>query len=531
MLFAACVNQKEDVCVFDKNWTKSTVNLIRSYRTVDGGYAEFQTEPELYSTYYFVLTLHELGKSPKYVNETVNYLERKLNEDLSLEELFYMSKTLALLGRFWKYGEEICSRVDVDGALDSGYPDIFYASEILGMCSSNSSKLRNRLLEDYSKLDGDVFMIDAVLTSLKDLGVDVRNLNGIERWESFVQAYLQNFTHDNLSMDKLPELIAALNIASVLNQSAEIPQDVVDYIAKHQSVDGGFSLFFDNTSDEFSTYAAVRVLLRSNQKVNEEVLRFIESHKLSGGGFSPAVRAVTNAKSTFHAVKVLLELGEFPDKTAVAFLKERYRNAVRDVKSGLLNLDIYPTTAALAALGADVAESSAVQPFVDMFLRGELDPRAFYICAMTLKSAGYTLSDAEMQKVADRIRTYERGGFYCFSTKCSDFETLRDTAMALEILDYVKSEPLNRKAIVEWLKDHRNDDGGYGFDGESNIVGTYYAVKSLKFLDEKIDKGVLEFLSRCKSERGGFKFSPKDSETRLMFTYYGTETLVMACEN
>jgi hypothetical protein len=41
--------------ILDGNWVNNTIKLINASRTIDGGYAEFHTEPKLYSTYYFVL--------------------------------------------------------------------------------------------------------------------------------------------------------------------------------------------------------------------------------------------------------------------------------------------------------------------------------------------------------------------------------------------------------------------------------------------------------------------------------------------
>ncbi len=506
------------VLKFDTEWINTTVDMITAFRTVDGGYAEFQTEPELYSTYYFTLTLRELGLELKYKEETTRYLAGELSKNPDVERLFYISRTLYLLGEFDNYSSEICS---MNLTIEQSYPDLLFASEILKMCSNYS--MLNVIMEDYRNLsEKDIFVVDAVLTSLKNMGVDLSTLPNIGRWRELVQS--KSFSMENFTEGGLLELETLLHLAKMLNVSLNVSKDVLDYISTHQSVDGGFSLFFDNCSDEYGTYSAVKILLDFGREFDEErVVRFIRTHELPSGGFSPAVRTTTNAKSTLHAIYTLMKFGKLPDKTAVEFLRNRHRDAMEALKFGAISFDLYPTTAALSMLGEDVGDVEQVLPFVDMFISGGMNPRGLYLCIATLEAAGYQLDGKRMAEIADRLHEFERDCHYCFSAECNQFEAQRDTAMALEMLSYIGAEPLNAEAIADWLEGFRNGDGGYGLNGSSNVLSTYYVVKSLRKLGRCPDANVVEFLNNCK-KWGGFAMFPEGKPT-LTSTYYALKTM------
>lgn len=65
----------------------------------------------------------------------------------------------------------------------------------------------------------------------------------------------------------------------------------------------------------------------------------------------------------------------------------------------------------------------------------------------------------------------------------SDLETTYRVMRALMLL---KKSPKEPAKLRNFLRDCRNDDGGYGVtpDGDSNIAGTYYATIVSKWLDE-----------------------------------------------
>lgn len=81
----------------------------------------------------------------------------------------------------------------------------------------------------------------------------------------------------------------------------------------------------------------------------------------------------------------------------------------------------------------------------------------------------------------------------------------------------------NFSKIINWITSHQNEDGGFGI-GRSDIVSTYYAVESLNLLDSSLIKmkdEIIEFISECLTQEGGFTFIPDIYPPYLEPTYAG----------
>jgi len=262
----------------------------------------------------------------------------------------------------------------------------------------------------------------------------------------------------------------------------------------------------------------------------EKIAELVTLHELPTGGYTPIVRGLAAAKYSYYAVSILKDLNEPYDKSVETFFEHRFWEAVEDLKSGRYNFDFYPSIAGLTLLGKVVERDvviDACMPYVEMFASGELDNlQVFYECMTALKLVNTTLKGDTRDKIIDRIYGFERDGYFCMEKNCNIVEAQKETMEFIEVLNYLNTEPKNKERLVEWLKSQQNSDGGFGLDNKSNILSTYFVVKSLKILGETPENpdGVLEFLERCKRKVGGFSFTAEDEKPTIITTYYGVKT-------
>ena len=110
-----------------------------------------------------------------------------------------------------------------------------------------------------------------------------------------------------------------------------------------------------------------------------------------------------------------------------------------------------------------------------------------------------------------------------FSEVTSEFTT---TFMALELAHMLKINVKSEEA-TEWLLRFRNNDGGFGTQGQSNINSTYYAIASIRLLKKSLKdlrKSVV-FVRSCEKPYGGFTVIPMNLTPYMEHTYYGVMTL------
>ena len=110
-----------------------------------------------------------------------------------------------------------------------------------------------------------------------------------------------------------------------------------------------------------------------------------------------------------------------------------------------------------------------------------------------------------------------------FAEVSSEFTT---TFMALELADLLKIK-VNTKEVSEWLLNFKNDDGGFGTQGQSNINSTYYATASMSLLNESLQdlRETVRFVRECEKPYGGFTVIPINFAPYMEHTYYGVMTL------
>lgn len=77
------------------------------------------------------------------------------------------------------------------------------------------------------------------------------------------------------------------------------------------------------------------------------------------------------------------------------------------------------------------------------------------------------------------------------------------------------------------LLSFKNNDGGFGAHGHSNLNSTYHAVASLFNLGYpvKLLKETLCYVRECEKPYGGFSVVPNGFASYMEHTYYGVSTL------
>jgi hypothetical protein len=115
------------------------------------------------------------------------------------------------------------------------------------------------------------------------------------------------------------------------------------------------------------------------------------------------------------------------------------------------------------------------------------------------------------------------GSTVLFSEPSSEFTT---TFMALELAHLLKVKT-NTEGVANWLLNSRNDDGGFGIQGQSNINSTYYAIASINLLKENLNnqRETIAFVRACEKSHGGFTVIPINFSPYMEHTYFGVMSL------
>ncbi|MEM1563725.1 MAG: prenyltransferase/squalene oxidase repeat-containing protein [Candidatus Bathyarchaeia archaeon] len=92
---------------------------------------------------------------------------------------------------------------------------------------------------------------------------------------------------------------------------------------------------------------------------------------------------------------------------------------------------------------------------------------------------------------------------------------------------------VNREKIIDWLLSFKNNDGGFGAYGHSNLNSTYHAVASLFNLgyQVKLLKDTLGYVRACEKPYGGFTVVPDSSTPFMEHVYYGVSILNLLGES
>jgi hypothetical protein len=137
--------------------------------------------------------------------------------------------------------------------------------------------------------------------------------------------------------------------------------------------------------------------------------------------------------------------------------------------------------------------------------------------------------DIEVAKRALSMRK-PNGGFGTTEVYIDAFE-FETTYMVTELLR-VLDISFDRQTTAEWLLKHLNLDGGFGANGNSNLISTFHAIASLVNLGypvRQLDK-TLQYIRLCEKPTGGFTMIPNVFPPYLQETYAGILALELMDE-
>lgn len=213
----------------------------------------------------------------------------------------------------------------------------------------------------------------------------------------------------------------------------------------------------------------------------DKVINYVVVRQNEDGGYAFAQGLESNLQDTYYGLTILdLLSGPFPNiqKTLTWLHDFSVENK--------LNLHYYVTKALMLL---DESPSNQVHDFMASFLASHK----------------------------------EFGTTEVFVEVASEFEV---TFMVTELANILKIE-LNKDNLTKGLLRYKNDEGGFGAHGHSNLNSTYHAAASLNNLRYPVRslKDTLAFVRSCEKPSGGFTVVSNTFPPYMEHVYYGVFTL------
>ncbi|MGD0646003.1 MAG: prenyltransferase/squalene oxidase repeat-containing protein, partial [Candidatus Bathyarchaeia archaeon] len=189
--------------------------------------------------------------------------------------------------------------------------------------------------------------------------------------------------------------------------------------------------------------------------------------------------------------------------------------------------DTYYGLAMLSLLGYNFPDVEKTIKFVDN-ARVNGIYSAYYVTKASLL-LGRSIGSKLKKSVLSILNSNEYFGSTVFYPEISsEFTT---TFMALELVNLLKIK-VNTEEVTNWLLKFKNDDGGFGTLGQSNVNSTYYAIASINFMKESLNvlSEAIVFVRKCEKLCGGFTVIPLNFSPYMEHTYFGVMTLDMLGE-
>jgi hypothetical protein len=226
--------------------------------------------------------------------------------------------------------------------------------------------------------------------------------------------------------------------------------------------------------------ALVEVRRAKDSSLVKKITDYVVNRQNADGGYTFCQGAESNLQDTYYGLAMLSLLrGNFPDvEKTVKFIDDARLDSIYST---------YYVTKALLLLGKSIG------PKLKKSLLSILNSKNYF------------------------------GSTVLFSEPSSEFTT---TFMALELAHLLKVK-VNTEEVANWLLNSRNDDGGFGIQGHSNLNSTYYAIASIHLLKESFhgQRETIVFVRKCEKPHGGFTVIPINFTPYMEHTYYGVMTL------
>jgi hypothetical protein len=226
--------------------------------------------------------------------------------------------------------------------------------------------------------------------------------------------------------------------------------------------------------------ALVEVRRVENPSLAKIITDYVVSRQNADGGYTFCQGAESNAQDTYYGLSILSLLNaDFPNlEKTFEFLDSIHLDSI---------YSIYYVAKTVLLLGRKIGQD------IEERLHSILNSKTYY------------------------------GSTAVFSEVSSEFTT---TCMTLDLANLLEIK-VDSKKVFKWLIHFRNEDGGFGPQGQSNINSTYYAIASIKFLngDLRNYNEVATFVRACEKPHGGFTVIPMSLTPYMEHTYYGVMTL------
>ncbi|MGC9095002.1 MAG: prenyltransferase/squalene oxidase repeat-containing protein [Candidatus Bathyarchaeia archaeon] len=185
--------------------------------------------------------------------------------------------------------------------------------------------------------------------------------------------------------------------------------------------------------------------------------------------------------------------------------------------------DTYYGLAILDLLGASFPNSGKTVEWLRSFVPDNL--YSHYYIAKALKLCGEEPSEKALKKfvLSLPIVRGEFGTVDVYAEVASEFLPI---FMVTELAN-MSCIKINSEKVTDWLLSFKNNDGGFGAHGRSNLNSTYHAVASLSNLryQVKLLRDTLGYVRACEKPYGGFTVVPSSSTSFMEHVYYGVSTL------
>jgi hypothetical protein len=506
-------------------------DVLKVLEHPDGGFVDFNpASPNLYATYYSLKTLDlpSFDQKIPHRTKTIEWLEQLAErgfevggpEDSQLGDIYFGTKCLELLDVTVNRAQTNAI-IEMAEAVTDGIPSairegaavdpaqyalktvywLLYVYDTLDVPLDPSAEFESWLTERWRAWGPSDFpakMSNMLQTyrSLRFVGYDRDEILNVRDPRDEIASIVSRSVNWSTT-----EEFALLNIGGARDFMAEmeldetLPDSVVGDVAASQNRDGGFSLLAAPISDCRGTYIALYILSgrdRTDAIDCEAVRNFVLFKTVSSGGFSLHYRQDPGFDPTFAVHWFLSNTTKGYDVAT---------NLGRTIPEELYPDELFTPTKLYKVLTIherveEPAPTVDIDAFIDTYLHSV--PSLEVPEQDLLKNVHYSLlldrdfasepryRDSTDETVIDVVRETrnENEGFGDRAPV-----PVLETFHAVHSLRYLGRSPSDQ-SLVRWLRDHQNDDGGFGepagIDSRSDIVTTYYAVRTLSLLGAEI---------------------------------------------
>lgn len=382
-----------------------------------------------------------------------------------------------------------------------------------------------------SALHPNLYTTHQAISLFRNAGESIENPEGIVRWINSIQQEDGSFVCPSDPPEHAPPLFEVYwAVAGLhhLGSSPKHPERIADFVLSLQAEDGGFYLWSEDkhkageVGHHVATGYAVEILLILGHNKAEEPLRqaaeFLRQHLDSRlqeqRELEPCARKkiekLENVRILYHLLKLT------PDYT----LPERYVLVLEEAVElaldegfiaesffwpGLNFAEMINQFMALAEMGVDinlnldqVRQLTVTEVFPRLpeegahLFQGIIDPNLLTINHLVKLAKNVGVSYPDLETIICKVNRYRiEGGWLTFVHLGS---SIRNTYAALYVASEIGYDQFDREKLKNFVLGFMKDDDG-------SLAESYYALRSLKLLEERPDRELIHDFKQRISQR------------------------------